>query len=151
MKVDLSELRALEQRATPRPWELCQHLKSEAADAACRCGYRGVVYGPSEHDATAVFQPGHELPRREEEWGSEPARYERPVEIANSQLMVRLRNAAPALLDAYAERDRLREALEQIASNNWKDQSRARFVARATLSHDTTQRSEKGEGDEPRD
>lgn len=32
-----------------------------------------------------------------------------------------------------AEVDALREALEQIAMNNWRDQTRAKFVARAAL------------------
>jgi len=32
-----------------------------------------------------------------------------------------------------AERNALREALEQIANNNWRDQSRAKQVARAAL------------------
>lgn len=41
------------------------------------------------------------------------------------------------------EVERLREALAQIANNNWRDQSRAKAVARAALSPAAT-----GEGDE---
>jgi len=50
---------------------------------------------------------------------------------ANAALISELRNQAPTLI---AEIRQLREGLEQIAGNNWKDQSRARHVARALLS-----------------
>jgi hypothetical protein len=90
----LVELRALAAEATPGPWAVCQHLKSIEDDAACPCGYRGVIWGPEHDIAMAICQPGHDRPWREEEWGSEPGRYPREVEIANSQLIA----AAPTML-----------------------------------------------------
>jgi hypothetical protein len=81
---------------TPGPWHLCQHLKSIEDDQACRCGYRGVIYGPEHHTAMAICQPGHELPSDPEQHGTEPARYPLEVELANMRLIA----AAPELLDA---------------------------------------------------
>lgn len=81
---------------TPGPWSVCQHLKSVECDSACKCGYRGVIFGPDEHVAMAICQPGHDRPQREEEWGTEPQRYPREVEIANAHLIA----AAPTLLEA---------------------------------------------------
>lgn len=82
---------------TPGPWEVCQHLKSVADDAACRCGYRGVIFGPDPDIAYAICQPGHQ-PAPEGEEGTEPARYPRAVEIANAHLIA----AAPDLYAALA-------------------------------------------------
>jgi hypothetical protein len=117
----VERLERLSSVATPAPWHLCQHLKSMEDDTACPCGYRGVVSGPEHDDMFAVFQPGHELPRHEEEWGTEPARYPREVEIANSQLIVAMRNALPDLLATItrltAENERLREGLGHIFAN----------------------------------
>lgn len=84
---------------TPGPWHLCQHLKSMECDQACKCGYRGVIFGPEHNVAMAICQPGHELPRHEEQWGSEPARYPREVELANAHLIA----AAPDLLEALVK------------------------------------------------
>lgn len=99
------ELERLMEKATPGPWHLCQHLKSVECDAACKCGYRGVVFGPDHDVAYAVMQPGHELPRREEEYGLEPATYPRPQQIADMHLAVWLRNHADQILTALrAER-----------------------------------------------
>lgn len=93
---------------TPGPWSVCQHLKSVECDSACKCGYRGVIFGPDEHVAMAICQPGHDRPQREEEWGTEPQRYPREVEIANAHLIA----AAPTLL----------EALEKFAAyDDWDD------------------------------
>lgn len=83
------------------PWTVCQHLKGIAEDAACTCGYRGVVYGPD--DDMAVCQPGHDPAPKGQE-GSEPGRYPRSVEIANAHLIA----AAP---DLYA-------ALEYVARSS---------------------------------
>ena len=110
----IEELKALAEKATPGPWDLCQHLKSVDADNACSCGYRGVVFGPEHDVAMAVFQPGHERPVREEEWGSEPPRYPREVEIANSHLIVALVNNLPAILSALEAVPVMKEALEDI-------------------------------------
>lgn len=105
------------EKHTPGPWSLCHHLKSMEHDTACSCGYRGVVYGP-EHDAAfAICQPGHELPRREEEWGTEPARYPREVELANMRLIA----AAPTLKDACA-------AAEDFIATIDSDAARAIYV-----------------------
>jgi hypothetical protein len=80
---------------TGGPWSVCRHLKSVEHDAACGCGYRGVIYGP-EHDVCfAICQPGHE-PAPEGQEGTEPSRYPRAVEIANSHQMA----ASPAMYDA---------------------------------------------------
>lgn len=81
---------------TPGPWHLCQHLKSMECDAGCSCGYRGVIYGPEHDIAYAICQPGHERPHREEEWGSEPSRYPREVELANARAI----SAVPELIEA---------------------------------------------------
>lgn len=108
----IADLRAKMEAATAAPWNLCRHLESEDADKACSCGYRGVIFGPEHDVAYAVFQPGHDLPLRQEEWGSEPARYPRQVEIANAQLAVAMRNHLPALLDRI---ERAEKALVWIA------------------------------------
>ena len=92
------DLERLLEKAAPGPWELCQHLKGIEEDAACRCGYRGVVYGP-EVEGFAVFQPGHQ-PAPAGQEGSEPPRYDRPTEIANSQVIVALRNSGPDIIAA---------------------------------------------------
>ncbi len=131
----IAKLRALSATATPGPWELCQHLKSAEDDAACRCGYRGVVFGPNADAAYAVFQPGHERPRREEEWGTEPARYERTVEIANSHLIVEAVNSLPVLLNAVeqayeAGRRDMREAAGKVAQDEADDIERHQPSAR---------------------
>lgn len=102
---------------TPGPWHLCQHLKGLEEDSACSCGYRGVIFGPDEDVAMAICQPGHERPKREEEWGSEPARYPRAVELANARLIA----ASPALLDV----------LEEIISNSYVGKSGQLVVTRS--------------------
>ncbi|MFC0280530.1 hypothetical protein ACFOHK_08405 [Falsigemmobacter intermedius] len=84
------ELRALVGEATPGPWELCAHLRHENENG-CTCGYRGVIFGPGQ-EGYAVCQPGHE-PAPHGQEGSEPPRYPREVEIANSRLIA----ATPAL------------------------------------------------------
>jgi hypothetical protein len=99
-KALLAALETLVPQTTQAPWHVCQHLKSVEADAACSCGYRGVVFGPDEDVAYAVMQPGHEKPRREEEWGSEPPSYPRPQQIADMQLVALLRNNLPAIMAA---------------------------------------------------
>lgn len=81
---------------TAGPWSLCQHLKGMVEDQSCKCGYRGVIFGPEHDVAMAICQPGHDRPVREEEWGTEPARYPREVELANARLI----SAAPDLLAA---------------------------------------------------
>jgi hypothetical protein len=30
---------------TPTPWDLCRHLESAEKDTACKCGYRGGIWG----------------------------------------------------------------------------------------------------------
>ena len=97
---------------TPGPWELCQHLKSLEDDAARPCGYRGVVFGPHRDEAMAICQPGHELPRDEEQWGSEPGRYDRATELANMRLIA----AAPDLYAALAAMVALYDADEGCCS-----------------------------------
>ncbi len=117
-----------ETRHTPGPWHLCQHLKSMECDAACPCGYRGVVFGPDRDTAFAICQPGHELPRREEEWGSEPPRYPRDVELANMRLVA----ASPDLLDALIEaQDIIRSC---VPGNGWRGTRKriADAIAKAT-------------------
>lgn len=76
-------------RHTPGPWTLCAHLKDQDK---CSCSYRGVIWGS---DDKAVCQPGHE-PAPEGQEGTEPQRYSREVEFANSRLI----SAAPDLLEA---------------------------------------------------
>jgi hypothetical protein len=83
---DTDKLERLLAEATPGPWEPCQHLKSVADDLACSCGYRGVIFGPDHDVAYAICQPGHQPAPKGQE-GTEPARYPREVEIANSQLI----------------------------------------------------------------
>lgn len=78
---------------TPGPWTLCRHLESIEADNDCSCGYRGVIFGPEHDVAMAICQPGHDPAPRGEE-GTEPCRYSREVELANSRLIA----AAPELL-----------------------------------------------------
>lgn len=78
-------------KGTPGPWVLCAHLRD---NDACECGYRGVIFGP-EPIGYAICQPGHE-PAPEGQEGTEPPRYPREVEIANSHLIA----AAPELLAA---------------------------------------------------
>lgn len=80
---------------TPGPWFVCRHLESVDADNGCRCGYRGVIYGPEHSTAMAICQPGHE-PAPAGQEGSEPGRYPREVEIANAHLIA----ASPALYAA---------------------------------------------------
>lgn len=104
---------------TPVPWSLCQHLKSVEDDAACKCGYRGVIFGPEHDVAMAICQPGHEKPRREEEWGSEPASYPRAVEIANMQFIVHAVNNHDALVEA------LRWALAELNGQTRYDEDDA--------------------------
>lgn len=123
---EAERLKKLHEAATPGPWELCAHLESPEADAGCRCGYRGVVYGP-ERDGFAVFQPGHD-PEIVGQEGLGPQRYPRVTEIANSQLLAYLRNAVPAIL-AMAEREkRMREALERIAKASSTDAAALPFT-----------------------
>ena len=97
---------------TPGPWSVCQHLKSVKDDAACSCGYRGVVFGPEHGVEMAICQPGHDRPQREEEWGTEPLRYPREVEIANAHLIA----AAPDLYGALIEAKR---ELWTAARDHW--------------------------------
>jgi hypothetical protein len=94
----IAEIEKAAKGSTPAPWELCQHLKSKECDEACKCGYRGVVFGPDHDVAYAVFQPGHDPAPKGQE-GSEPQRYPRTQEIANSHLMVAMRSAVPHLID----------------------------------------------------
>lgn len=101
--------------ATPGPWHPCRHLESIEADAACGCGYRGVIYGPEE-EGFAVLQPGHEPPPVGEE-GTEPPRYGRPMEIANMQLVVAAINALPGLLGTIEAQARRIEVLEGALTN----------------------------------
>lgn len=76
---------------TPGPWHLCAHLKNIDKEIDCKCGYRGVIYGP-EPEGYAICQPGHES----HGWdGLEPPRYDRMTEIANAHLIA----AAPDLYE----------------------------------------------------
>lgn len=82
-----------EAKHTPGPWGLCAHLQSIEKDQGCRCGYRGVIYGPDGY--FAICQPGHDADEPGQE-GLGPRRYDRETEIANAHLIA----AAPDMLEA---------------------------------------------------
>jgi hypothetical protein len=106
-------------------------LRSVECDAACPCGYRGVIFGA---DGGGVCQPGHDIVPGEE--GLEPHNYPRAQQIADANRIVAAVNGTANLSTEALEAgvvDKLVEALEAIAGNSWRDQSRARFVARAAL------------------
>lgn len=101
--LNTSDLRAKAEAATAGPWSLCQHLKSVEDDIACRCGYRGVIWGPDHDRAMAICQPGHDA-EDPEQAGLAPERYPRPQEIANAAFIAAANPATMlALLDLLEE------------------------------------------------
>jgi len=128
----IAELRKLEQEATSGPWRNeGKGLQVRKADASMMniCDIRGWGY---------LTGKGHFALGLDDEEA-------RVVQNANAELIAALRNAAPSLLDAAEERDRLRdecerlrEALAEIASTYPRGTS-ANRVAREALA--------KGDGD----
>lgn len=147
--LDIAALRGLLERATAGPWIPCEHLKSAEADAACPCGYRGVIFGPPDADCgaddRAICQPGHE-PAPPGQEGTEPGRFPRAQEIANMQLIAAMRNSLPALLARVAELEgALRTMTEHyvfmvsINDKPWNPETEVEVIAaRATLTKEPT-------------
>lgn len=91
--IDTAELRRLLDSATPGPW--CVHPNGTSA-------WQG-----EDYDSSGVL-PGHGMVLR----GIASAATER--ELADVDLAVALRNAAPALLDAADECDRMRAEVARL-------------------------------------
>lgn len=95
---DLTEyLRGVRERlekASPRSWKACHHLKSPEDDKSCPCGFPGDIWGADGEHVVCTMGP---LAANTD--GFHPPRYERQVEIANGQLIA----SAPSDLATLTE------------------------------------------------
>jgi hypothetical protein len=103
-EIDLDRLAELEQAATDGPWSL--EYDSEDREMAVSEPYPYAIHGP-KNTTTGVSD---EWITMYGEQVSEVCEFS----AADAELIVALRNAAPDLIAAYAERDHLRATVERV-------------------------------------
>lgn len=102
------ELAELNAKATPGPWEGCNHVKDHSFDKQCKCGQATIWSRPAD---TIVCQ------KYVNDDGSGPEPVSREQELQNMSLIIALRNAFPRILEERQELKRKIEGMKRVDKN----------------------------------